>query len=61
MDGYVQFNKGYKVDLKFSGNNGEEKYTYSFDNRKMSYDMRIVLENIQAEDSLVQYGYDSNG
>lgn len=61
VDGYVQFNKGYKVDLKFSGNNGEEKYTYSFDNRKMSYDMRIVLENIQAEDSLVQYGYDSNG
>ena len=61
VNGYVQFNKGYKVDLKFTGNREKEKYTYIFDNRKMSYDMRIILENIQAEDPLVQYGYDSKG
>lgn len=61
VNGYVQFEKGYKVNLKFTGNKGDEKYLYTFDNQKMSYDMRIFLENINAEENLVQYGYDSEG
>ena len=61
VNGYVAFHKGYKVDLEFSGEKGDEKYRYTFDNTKKSYDMKIELSNINAEDSLVQYGYDSNG
>ena len=61
VNGYVDFEKGYKTDLKFTGENKEEKYSYTFSNVEKSYDMRIELSNINADDTLVQYGYDSNG
>lgn len=61
VNGYVEFLKGYKTDLKFSGENKEEKYTYTFSNEKKSYDMLILLNNIKATSPLVQYGYDSEG
>ena len=47
--------------MKFTGENGDEKYSYSFSNVEKSYDMRIQLYNINADDTLVQYGYDSEG
>ena len=61
VNGYVSFEKGYKTDLKFTGENGDEKYSYTFSNVEKSYDMRIQLSNINADDTLVQYGYDSEG
>ena len=61
VNGYVAFENGYKTDLKFTGENGDEKYSYTFSNVEKSYDMRIQLSNINAEDTLVQYGYDSEG
>lgn len=61
VDGYVQFNKDYNVNLEFSGTNGDEKYFYSFNNLEKSYDMQIKATNIKANNKLVQYGYDSEG
>lgn len=61
VNGYVAFYDGYKVDLKFLGEKEDEKYSFTFSNLEKSYDMKIELSNINACDTLVQYGYDSKG
>ncbi|WP_300394630.1 hypothetical protein [Fusobacterium sp.] len=61
VNGYVAFYDGYKIDLKFLGEKEDEKYSFAFNTLEKSYDMKIELSNINACDTLVQYGYDSKG
>ncbi|MGL4733228.1 MAG: translocation/assembly module TamB domain-containing protein, partial [Fusobacteriaceae bacterium] len=57
IQGYVSFDRVEGIDLLFSGEDGNEKATYSFNNLTEDYDMNIKLENIQIDTSLLQYGY----
>lgn len=58
VNGYVAFNKVTGIDLKFNGENKEEKYQYEFNNKVEDVDMTIKLKNIKVDSTLLQYGFD---
>ncbi|MGL4981033.1 MAG: hypothetical protein ACRC40_03835, partial [Fusobacteriaceae bacterium] len=57
VEGYVRFDKIEGINLCFSGEENKEKIVYSFNNRIESYEMNIILQNIEINTSLLQYGY----
>lgn len=57
VQGYVSFDKIKGIDLLFSGEDGYEKASYSFNNFIENYDMNIKLENIEINTNLLQYAY----
>lgn len=59
VEGYVSFDKKKGINLDFNGDVQGEKYRFSFDNNKKRYSMRIKLDNVEINDDLMQYGYDS--
>ena len=58
LNGFVDFNKTTGINLKFEGNNKEEKYIFKFNNLNEPLNMNINLKNIEIDADLIQYGYD---
>lgn len=62
VNGYVKFFKGYEVDLEFDGvslENNEEKVFIKYDNSYEKNDFTVRVKNINFNDQLFQYAYDS--
>ncbi|MGL4402951.1 MAG: translocation/assembly module TamB domain-containing protein [Fusobacteriaceae bacterium] len=57
VEGYVSFDRIKGIDLLFSGENENEKASYSFNNNIEQYEMNIKLKNMEIDTSLLQYGY----
>ena len=59
VKGYVSFHKDKGINLDFDGDIGEEKYRFLFDNNDTRYALGIKLNNININNNLMQYAYNS--
>lgn len=64
VNGYVKFFKGYNTDLEFKGigfEDNKEKIFVKFDNSTGKNEFSLGLKDIEFNDKLFQFAYDSNG
>lgn len=64
VNGYVEFYNGYRTDLEFTGvgkENNNEKLFIKYDSSTGKYGFYLDLKNIDFNDKLFQYAYDSHG
>ncbi|WP_027127927.1 translocation/assembly module TamB domain-containing protein [Fusobacterium perfoetens] len=64
VNGYIKFYNGYRTDLEFTGvgkENNNEKIFVKYDSSTGKYAFYLDLKNIDFNEKLFQYAYDSNG